>query len=102
MELKGTIKRVFTARQGVSKSGNEWVMQEFLLEVPVWGGTKDVLFTVSGAERIQRFNLKEGEKNVTVHFEVEARCFTNGRSIHASVNSVSAPMSVVAISIAVF
>lgn len=73
MELKGKVIAVFNVQSGVSKTGNEWKKQEFLLETQE-NYPKKVCFTL--------FNKLEqcpsiGEE-VVVHFDIDSHEY-NGR-----------------------
>ena len=59
-------------RSGVSaRTGNPWMMQDYVLEVP---GTypKRMVFNIFGEERIKQFNIQLNE-DVTVQFDIDAR-----------------------------
>ena len=76
MELRGTIIMKLPLAQGVSKAGNEWKKQEYIIEVPDGDYTRKVCFNLWG-DKIDQYNLQEGE-TVTVHINLESREF-NGR-----------------------
>lgn len=57
ISVTGKIVDVLAPKSGVSKSGNEWVTQEFVLEEE--NGDK-VLFSVFGANKLAEYNLKVG------------------------------------------
>lgn len=57
---------------GVSqRSGNQWMKQEYVLEVPgQW--PRRMAFTIFGEDRIKQFALQQGEQNVTIQFDIDA------------------------------
>ena len=77
MELTGTIIAVLPAQSGVSaRTGNIWMTQEYVLEVP-GQYPKKCLFRIFGEERIRQFNIQQGD-HVKVMFDIDAR-ESNGR-----------------------
>ncbi|WP_347081880.1 DUF3127 domain-containing protein, partial [Bacteroides uniformis] len=56
---------------GVSKSGNEWKSQEYVIEDHGQYPRK-MCFDVFGADKIEQFNIQMGEE-LTVSFDVDAR-----------------------------
>ena len=76
MELSGKIIAVLEARGGVSKAGNEWKTQEYVLETHDQYPRK-MCFNVFGADKIAQFNIQVGEE-VTVSFDIDCREW-NGR-----------------------
>ena len=77
MELTGKIIAVMPAKSGVSiKTGNNWMTQEYVIEVP-GQYPKRCAFSVFGEDRIKQFNIHSGE-DITIQFDIEAREF-NGR-----------------------
>lgn len=77
MELSGKIIAVMQAKSGVStKTGNNWMTQEYVIEVP-GQYPKRCAFSVFGEDRIKQFNLQSGD-DVTIQFDIDAREF-NGR-----------------------
>ncbi len=76
MEITGKIIAVLEPRGGVSKTGNEWKMQEYVLETHEQYPRK-VCFNVFGADKIAQFNIQAGEE-MTVSFDINAREY-NGR-----------------------
>ena len=78
MELTGTIIAVMEPHSGVSqRTGNTWMTQEYVLEVPGMY-PKKMVFSIFGEERIKQFALQQGQQNVTVQFEIDAHEY-NGR-----------------------
>jgi hypothetical protein len=76
MELSGKIIAVLAERGGVSKAGNEWKIQEYVLETMEQYPRK-MMFNVFGADRIAQFNIQLGE-TLTVSFDIDSREY-NGR-----------------------
>ncbi len=77
MELSGKIIAVLPANSGVSsRTGNPWMSQEYVLEVPGQYPRK-CLFRIFGEDRIKQFNIQNGE-DVTVSFDIDAHEY-NGR-----------------------
>lgn len=69
MELSGRIIAVLRERSGMSARG-EWKVQSFVIETHEQYPHK-MVFSVFGAERLQRFNIKENDE-VTVFFDIDA------------------------------
>ncbi|MBE6297118.1 MAG: DUF3127 domain-containing protein [Bacteroidales bacterium] len=76
MEITGKIIAVLPERGGISKTGNEWKMQEYVLETQEQYPRK-VCFNVFGSDKIAQFNIQAGEE-MTVSFDINAREY-NGR-----------------------
>ena len=76
MEITGKIIAVLPERGGVSKTGNEWKMQEYVLETHEQY-PKKICFNVFGADKIAQFNIQAGEV-LTVSFDIDSREY-NGR-----------------------
>ena len=77
MELTGKIIAVMEPRGGVSaRTGNQWMTQEYVLEVP-GQYPKRCLFNVFGEDRIKQFNIQQGE-DLTIQFDIDAHEY-NGR-----------------------
>lgn len=75
MEIKGRIIMVLPLASGVSRNGNEWRKQEYILETTDQYPRK-ICFNLWG-DKIDQFALQQGE-DVTVHIDLESREF-NGR-----------------------
>lgn len=71
MEFTGKIIAILPARGGVSKTGNEWKVQEFVIEDHGQYPRK-LCFEVFGNDKIESFNIQMGEE-LTVSFDVDAR-----------------------------
>ena len=77
MDITGKVIAIMEARGGVSqRTGNAWMMQEYVIEVP---GTfpRKMMFSIFGEDRIKQFNIQNGEE-ITVQFDIDAREY-NGR-----------------------
>ena len=92
MELTGKIIAVLPANSGVSqRTGNPWMSQEYVIEVPGQYPRKCV-FRIFGEERIKQFKIQNGE-DVTVSFDIDAHEY-NGRWFNqVSAYNVSRPAS---------
>ena len=78
MELTGKIIAVLPPRSGVSqRSGNNWMTQEYVIEVPGGMYPLKMVFNLFGEDRIKQFNIQPGEE-LTVAFDIDAREY-NGR-----------------------
>lgn len=71
MELSGKIIAVLPAREGVSKAGNPWKTQEYVLETHDQYPRK-MCFNIFGADKIDQFNIQIGEE-LTVSFDIDCR-----------------------------
>jgi hypothetical protein len=77
MELTGRIIAVLPANSGVSnRTGNAWMSQEYVIEVPGQYPRKCV-FRLFGEDRIRQFNIQNGE-DLTIQFDIDAHEY-NGR-----------------------
>lgn len=77
MKLTGKIIVVQEAKIGSSsKTGNPWMMQEYVIEVP-GQYPRHCAFTVFGEDRIKQMNIQNGE-DLTVQFDIDAREY-NGK-----------------------
>jgi hypothetical protein len=70
MEISGKIIAILQPRGGVSKAGNEWKMQEYVIETHEQY-PKKICFEVFGTEKIEQFKIQIGEE-LTVSFDVDA------------------------------
>lgn len=71
MDLTGKIIAILPANSGVSaRTGNSWMSQEYVIEVP-GSFPRKMVFRVFGEERIKQFNIQAGEE-VTVQFDIDA------------------------------
>ena len=71
MEFTGRIIAVLPERGGISKNGNEWKVQEYVIEDHGQYPRK-MCFDVFGADKIAQFNIQMNEE-LTVSFDVDAR-----------------------------
>ncbi len=77
MELTGKIIAVMAAQSGVSaRTGNSWMSQEYVIEVPGQYPRKCV-FRLFGEDRIKQFSIQQGE-DLTIQFDIDAHEY-NGR-----------------------
>ena len=77
MELTGRIIAVLEAKSGTSsKTGNPWMMQGYVIEVP-GQYPRRCAFTVFGEDKIKQLNIQNGE-DLTIQFDIDAR-EVNGR-----------------------
>ena len=71
MDLTGKIIAILQAQSGVSaRTGNAWMSQEYVLEVPGQYPRK-MVFRLFGEDRIKQFNIQAGEE-ITVQFDIDA------------------------------
>ena len=92
MEITGKIIAVLPEQGGVSKNGNEWKKQEYVLETHDQY-PKKVCFQLFGADRIAQAAIQPGEE-LTVSFDIEAvNIWENGTptSMPGSRTSCSSP-----------
>ena len=71
MELTGKVIAVLEPRGGVSKTGNAWKVQEYVIETHEQYPRK-MCFDVFGEDKINQFNIQAGEE-LTVSFDIDAR-----------------------------
>ena len=71
MEFTGKIIAILPPRGGVSRNGNEWKSQEYVIENHDQYPRK-MCFDVFGGEKIEQFNIQMGEE-LTVSFDIDAR-----------------------------
>ncbi|WP_300729048.1 DUF3127 domain-containing protein [uncultured Bacteroides sp.] len=71
MELAGKVIAVLEPRGGVSKSGNNWKVQEYVIETHDQYPRR-MCFDVFGEDKIQQFNIQIGEE-LNVSFDIDAR-----------------------------
>lgn len=71
MEFTGRIIAVLQPKGGVSKAGNEWKAQEYVIENHDQYPRK-MCFEVFGNDKIEQFNIQMGEE-LTVSFDIDAR-----------------------------
>ena len=87
MDFTGRIIAVLQPRGGVSKAGNEWKVQEYVIEEIQGQYPRKMCFEVFGNDKIEQFNIQMGEE-LTVSFDIDARQWQdrwfNRRSTRAS------------------
>lgn len=89
MELTGKIIAVLPERSGVSqRTGTEWRCASYVLETMEQYPRK-MNFEVFGADRIQQFNIQQGETMV-VYFDIDAREFHRQDGTVSWINSIRA------------
>lgn len=71
MEITGRIIAVLPEQGGVSKTGNEWKKQEYVLETHDQY-PKKVCFQIFGADKISQAAIQMGEE-LTVSFDIDSR-----------------------------
>ena len=71
MEITGKIIAVLPEQGGISKTGNEWKKQEYVLETHDQY-PKKVCFQLFGADRIAQAAIQPGE-DLTVSFDIDSR-----------------------------
>lgn len=95
MEIKGKIIAVLEPQGGISKDGNEWKVQPYVLETLDTAYPKKLYFEVFGADRIDRFPCEVGDY-VDVSFDIESReyngrWYTTARAWRIAVGTEAAP-----------
>ena len=76
MELIGRIIQILPLQEGVSKAGNPWKKQEYILETLGTQYPRKVCFNLFG-DNVDKFPMQVGQ-DVTVSIDIESREF-NGR-----------------------
>ncbi len=71
MEITGKIIQVLPEVGGISKAGNEWKKQEYVLETHDQY-PKKVCFQIFGADKIAQVAIQPGEE-LTVSFDIDSR-----------------------------
>ena len=71
MELSGKVIAVLEPRGGVSKTGNAWKVQEYVIETHDQYPRR-MCFDVFVEDKINQFNIQVGEE-LTVSFDIDAR-----------------------------
>lgn len=100
MELEGKVIAVLDPREGVSKAGNAWKVQEYVIETKEQY-SKKMCFEVFGADKIQNMSsvLQIGN-DVKVSFDIDARewngkYFNSIRAWKVELVDQSAPVSAI-------
>ena len=76
LKLTGNIVAVLPVKSGTSAKGQEWQVQEYVLQTD-GEYPHHLCFSMFGADKIQQNDLHEGD-NITVIFDVDAHEY-NGR-----------------------
>lgn len=77
MEQTGRIIEVMEPKSGKSsKTGNPWMIQEYVLEIP-GQYPQHCMFSIYGEDRSKQMNVQMGE-DLTIQFDIDARQY-NGR-----------------------
>ena len=71
MELAGKVIAVLEPRGGVSRTGNPWKVQEYVIETHDQYPRR-MCFDVFGEDKINQFNIQVGEE-LNVSFDIDAR-----------------------------
>ena len=71
MELAGRVIAVLEPKGGTSRNGNEWKVQEYVIETHDQYPRR-MCFDVFGDDKIKQFNIQVGEE-LNVSFDLDAR-----------------------------
>lgn len=71
MELAGRVVAVLEPKGGTSRNGNEWKVQEYVIETHDQYPRR-MCFDVFGDDKIKQFNIQVGEE-LNVSFDIDAR-----------------------------
>ena len=71
MELAGRVIAVLEPKGGTSRNGNEWKVQEYVIETHDQYPRR-MCFDVFGDDKIKQFNIQVGEE-LNVSFDIDAR-----------------------------
>lgn len=71
MELAGRVIAVLEPKGGTSRNGNEWKVQEYVIETHDQYPRR-MCFDVFGDDKIKQFNIQLGEE-LNVSFDIDAR-----------------------------
>lgn len=82
--IVGKIVGVYPKKTGVSRNGNEWVSQVFVIEEQ--NDESNVCFTVFGQKQLDEYGLKKGD-NVAVVIKME--CNASGDTCYNNYTCVS-------------
>lgn len=91
MEITGRIIAVLPEQGGISKTGNEWKKQEYVLETHDQY-PKKVCFQLFGADRIAQAAIQPGEE-LTVFFDIESREYQGRWFTNINAWKVERPMN---------
>lgn len=76
MEIQGTVKQVFPAQSGVSRQGNQWVKQEFIVEYVHGQYPKTIMLSTLDANIAGKLQIGQ---EVSVKFDFTVREWTNDK-----------------------
>ena len=91
MEITGRIIAVLPVQGGISKNGNEWKKQEYVLETHDQY-PKKVCFQIFGADRIDQAAIQPGEE-LTVFFDIDSREYQGRWFTNINAWKVERPMA---------
>lgn len=91
MEITGRIIAVLPVVGGVSKAGNEWKKQEYVLETHDQYPRK-VCFQIFGADRIEQAHIQPGEELI-VSFDIDSREYQGRWFTNINAWKVERPMA---------
>ena len=91
MEITGRIIAILPEQGGISKTGNEWKKQEYVLETHDQY-PKKVCFQLFGADRIAQASIQPGEE-LTVFFDIESREYQGRWFTNINAWKVERPMA---------
>lgn len=91
MEITGKIIAVLPVQGGISKAGNEWKKQEYVLETHDQY-PKKVCFQIFGADRIEQAAIQPGEE-LTVSFDIDSREYQGRWFTNINAWKVDRPMA---------
>ena len=96
MELAGRVIAVLEPKGGTSRNGNEWKVQEYVIETHDQYPRR-MCFDVFGDDKIKQFNIQVGEE-LNVSFDIDARewqgrLFNSIRAWKVERVSAGAPMA---------
>lgn len=77
LSIKGRLVQLLPLQSGVSKAGNDWSKQEFILETVEEQFSRKICFTLFG-DKVSMLNGINVNDEVEVSFNIESREF-NGR-----------------------
>ena len=91
MEITGKIIAVLPEQGGISRNGNEWKKQEYVLETHDQYPRK-VCFQIFGADRIAQAAIQPGEELI-VYFDIDSREYQGRWFTNISAWKVERPMA---------
>lgn len=91
MEITGRIIAVLPVQGGVSRAGNEWKKQEYVLETHDQY-PKKICFQIFGADRIEQAAIQPGEELI-VSIDIESREYQGRWFTNINAWKVDRPMA---------